>query len=43
MNDQYYNITKKVYEIYLENKKLQYPRLYLNDIEIPKFFLIKQF
>lgn len=41
MNDQYYQKTKKVYEIYLENKKMQYPNLYLENIEIPKFFFNK--
>ena len=41
MNDQYYNKTKQIYEIYLENKKLQYPMLYFNNIDIPKFFFNK--
>ena len=41
MNDIFYQKTKKKYEFYLENKKLQYPRLYLDDIEIPKFFFDK--
>lgn len=41
MNNEYYHKTKKVYEIYLENKKMQYPNLYLENIEIPKFIFNK--